>query len=553
MRATAILGMLFLLAVAGAILPGSAPAPRAVECTYPIGTDDEQDVDDLLRGRLSVEGFAAVDLGKDIDWSSDPYGHPSWRASLHNLQWVKHLFLAADARQDERYVERAGHVIRDWIDKNPPADPQSDFSWQDRTTGLRADVLACATRYFPNEQWLMSGLRTHAAQLSDPTQYAGGWNHGLDQDLGLLAIACVLGDERSIGLAKRRIAAMYPRAIDEQGVSQEQAISYHKYSYDRFGAAVVAMRECGQDVPDDLERRLDLMPRFLAHATMPNGRYVQFGDMYRMSARSLPGTQAEFAATDGAAGVRPQERVVIYDAGYVFGRTGWGERRPFDQETFYAIRFGAPRAFHGHHDHTSIVYYAQGRPLLVDGGFSGYDANAFLGYLRSASGHNVVIATNARPAQWRNSETVLVDRRIEEGRQSFTFEDKPYDDVIRRRRIVFTEKPASVLVVDTMTGSRTRSYSQLWHLPDGFTVRTDGARATATDGEVTVQFVQQQPVASLRVVEGQREPWQGWLSYGRGERVAAPVVVSEQRGRTVSFQTLILVEEARAGVPAEDG
>ena len=83
----------------------------------------------------------------------------------------------------------------------------------------------------------------------------------------------------------------------------------------------------------------------------------------------VPGTVLEYAGTLGARGIRPTQRIGIFDAGYVFGRTGWGETRAFTQESTYSIRFGPSQKLHGHNDHTSVTYTSHGRDILIDGGW----------------------------------------------------------------------------------------------------------------------------------------------------------------------------------------
>src|SRR6202035_1284021 len=99
----------------------------------------------------------------------------------------------------------------------------------------------------------------------------------------------------------------------------------------------------------------------------------------------------------GARGTPPQQRVAVYAAGYVFGRSGWGTKtRPFSSQSFYSLRFGPGRQIHGHDDHMSVTYYARGRNLIVDGGHTGYEVGAYRDYLRSAQAQNVLVMPGVR-------------------------------------------------------------------------------------------------------------------------------------------------------------
>jgi hypothetical protein len=65
------------------------------------------------------------------------------------------------------------------------------------------------------------------------------------------------------------------------------------------------------------------MALFLALATEPDGTLAQIGDTYAITPRDRPGTPLQFAATRGKAGTPPAQRIGVYSAGYVFGRSAW--------------------------------------------------------------------------------------------------------------------------------------------------------------------------------------------------------------------------------------
>ena len=65
----------------------------------------------------------------------------------------------------------------------------------------------------------------------------------------------------------------------------------------------------------------------------PDGRYETLGDTTDRFATPIAGTPAQFAATGGRYGGSPADtEVAIFRRGYAFGRTGWGEDRPFADE-----------------------------------------------------------------------------------------------------------------------------------------------------------------------------------------------------------------------------
>ena len=102
-------------------------------------------------------------------------------------------------------------------------------------------------------------------------------NHALNQSIGLLDVGCYLGRTDWQGIAARRIDAFVTRAIDRQGVSEEQATKYDRYDYERFMLLRDHLLACGLPAPAGFER-VERIPDFLAQATRPDGHYETIGD-----------------------------------------------------------------------------------------------------------------------------------------------------------------------------------------------------------------------------------------------------------------------------------
>ena len=174
-------------------------------------------------------------------------------------------------------------------------------------------------------------------------------NHALNQNIGLLEVGCHLGRDAWMELADSRIGRLLRQSVDRQGVVNEQAIGYQLYNYERYRVAAQVLRSCGRAAPDGFGR-VRRIPRLLGYATQPDGRYPLIGDTLDVAATAIPGTIAAFAASGGRRGPKPNAEIVIFDRGYIFGRTGWGERRRFRDEAFFTLRFGEGHESHGHDD-----------------------------------------------------------------------------------------------------------------------------------------------------------------------------------------------------------
>ena len=82
----------------------------------------------------------------------------------------------------------------------------------------------------------------------------------------------------------------------------------------------------------------------------------------------------------------PTAQFATFDAGFAFGRTGWGTTRPFEDEVMWSARFGPGRAFHGHLDHGAVTLYGYGQRLVDDPGLFTMNSNRWRAICDQSSG-----------------------------------------------------------------------------------------------------------------------------------------------------------------------
>ncbi len=322
------------------ILPVAAPraalgaaARTAAQLPLPVPwychgwRDGQRRADEMLDGRYQLATHPVVRLGLNPTWRENPFESDNWVFVHHSLRALLSLFHAHATTGDGRYLDRAAALLRDWHIDNPRHGAPSPFSWNDHATALRAITLACARTWLPASAWLQDALLLHGRTLADPAFYVRQGNHALDQSLGLLELGVVMRRADWRRLAADRINRLIGESVDEQGVTNEQAVVYQGYNFQRYSRALRRLRELGLATAPAFER-IPRMTGFLAHATLPDGTYETLGDTDPGPAALIPGTMAEFPATLGRSGRKPGDTVALYRAGFLFARTGWGERRP---------------------------------------------------------------------------------------------------------------------------------------------------------------------------------------------------------------------------------
>ncbi|WP_204038794.1 heparinase II/III domain-containing protein [Acrocarpospora phusangensis] len=412
-----------------------------------------------MRGRVGFVGLPAVELGREVDWRADPHRNRSWMLNLHALRWMGALVVAYEKSGDRGVLERAAGIAEQWVRGNPAGRAGvSPWAWAEHAVALRAPALVRLSAHV-RADWLARSLAEHARVLCDRSLYRHGHNHGLDQDIALLMIGCRFRRRRWTELAIRRMTASAAYAIDDQGALHEQAPRYGIYVHKRLGVALEAIKGCGVGIPADLVRRRRSLEAYVSHATQPDGRLAPIGDS---------------PADTRPAGFRADEaNVKVFDAGYVFGRTRWNDRK----SAYYSIRFGPGRKLHGHEDHLGVTYHAHGRDILVEAGFHSYEKTAYREWTASPEAHNVPIVVGGvfRPGVATRLEHADADR------QTFQLADDAYG-VVRTRSVRVSHGPDVMAVLDEVPGrARVRS---LWHLaPSLRVVSNRDGRVVLADGD----------------------------------------------------------------------
>lgn len=291
------------------------------------------------------------------------------------------------------------------------------------------------------------------------------------------------------------------------------------------------------DVPRSF-RRLDLMPDLLTHATLPDGTYVTLGDTSHNKAISIPGTTAEYVASKGREGPLPAQRSAVFDAGFAFGRTGWGVARPIDQEVAFSARFGPARSYHGHLDHGAVTLYGYGNRLVDDPGQFSANFTQWRRFAISRAAHNVITVDDVAYAV--SSTATIANVRMTATHDDLTIHDPGYEGVDLQRRIVFSHGLGWLLLDDHATSDVTRTYRQLWHLLPGSNPQRLGSTVRTRQDGGNLAILQLRAPDRTRIVKGRRSPLQGWYSKTLNKWTRAPTVEAVQTGRNVRYVTLLV-------------
>ncbi|MEU4294241.1 heparinase II/III family protein [Kribbella sp. NPDC026596] len=537
----------------------STGQPKARALTTSAGTytcpgfstmDDATPLSSVLQDTYAWGGFKAYKVGDgsgNINWKLNPYNNPSWYMWLHSLRWIGQGITAA-GEGDTDALAHVTAIVHDWVLDNPYSWKSDIGAWE--STMHRTNVILCTrqavlaglnvTTLPPEYQWLDAALVDHATFLVN--NWSGAWNHGTDESIALFGVGCTLDQPDYMNLAVSRLGAAITTSIDTQGATNEQSTAYAQFNYSLWGRAVDVLRACGADPGPTITERRELLANWLALATDSRGNLHQIGDSEVVRTASVANTPLEYAGSLGASGIAPTERVGMFSAGYVFGRSGWGPA--FSDQASYSIRYGPARALHGHSDHMSVTYTAGGREVVIDGGHAGYQNDVWRTWAKSPFAHSVM-TTPMSPDL--NPATKLTRSVVTQASDFYEFSDVPGTGISRVRAVLVLRNPDLLITLDRGSAKKAQQFQTLWHLPSDQQAsvysRTTALAQKPGDATRTILFQvpyrQDLPPGAILLKQAQTAPIQGWHYPTITSRRSAPTLMFARSGTMASILSFV--------------
>lgn len=511
---------------------------------------DKSLADVLLTGKLEMSPHPEWVLPANLTWTEDPFTDRNWRAQLHMLRWMDPLrrrAVAGDREAASAWIRYA----KSWVDSNLDAKNSAREAWMDMVDGIRALELCFAlpfvSEFDPNSLvWLVPAIEAHAAWLMDGRNL-GHSNHALHQHQGLFVCGAVLCNENMMLLAERRMVDLFRSQYDAQGVNAEGAIYYHMANANWWAVARRRLEVERRDVEDSFQL-LDSAAIALAHSTKPDGTFVSIGDTDGGNARTIGHPATKWVSTAGADGEPPADTVRLYDAGYFYARSGWGEQeRDFRDETFLSLSFGSPKRVHGHRDGLSMTYSSMGHEWITDPGKFQYGTSEMRDYCLSRKAHSLPYIQD-----WEHDETSVVECVRQDFSSSVydtTFVDNGYKGIRISRRVIYSVSGEYAVVIDNIDSDEECTAVQNWQCGKGTTAKSTSAGFELTSpsgGAAAVLFTGTRPESEI--LTGVESPLAGWVATGWKKREAAPSLRFSKTGKHFRFITL-LASGAKGMVP----
>lgn len=488
----------------------------------------------LKTRRLYMAPHKAWTLPEAPTWRENPFDDNNWEFQYHMLRWLDPL-RRAGAAGDLDAASLWEKYARSWIEANPPGSAPYKWSWVDMSDGIRAMELCHGLTVVGELPWLIDSLRDHVNWLLEPSHLKRG-NHGFHQHVGLFVLGVVLEDQEVTDVAVKRLTDQLDAAYDEQGANEEGSISYHLQNYVWWNDALTRLDLEGIPRPEQAHR-LELAPTLMAHATAPSGRFARIGDTDGGNARKLNHPHTKFTVTEGKKGRKPDATTAIYDAGYAFMRSGWGEVRPYKDETFVTATWGRQDKVHGHRDGGSVTYASDGIHWIDDTGKYYYGKSAMRSYVTGRAGHNSIRIPDRT---YRKDTNVELTGHEDTGQYvDLRFRDPGYEGITISRRVIYLRGRDLLLVLDQIVGGDMVTAVQQWHCGRSVTSRAlrTGFRLDAESAARLVIVLHGTP--ELNTTRGQEQPMAGWTSTGWRKKGPVDLLTIQKTERAPRFATLV--------------
>lgn len=503
-------------------------------------TFSRQAVAELLSGSVTISPHPTWELPVTINWRADPFDDNNWRHQYHMLRWLDPLRRAAVSGNAEAF-EMWVTYVRDWVEKNPSTKPFSPYAWKDMVDGIRALQLCLAAPLVRDRSpddlgWLERSISDHLAWLSDPA-HLGHSNHALHQHQALFVCARMLGNSEAQDLAVSRLAALFATQYDAQGVNAEGAIAYH-YANRLWWERVFRRLDAEGIARPPGTEPFELAPEELAHATRPDGTFVSIGDTDGGNPRQVRTPVTDYVSSGGALGEPPEDLVKVYDAGYLFARSGWGEtERSFEEETFYSVSFGSSDRVHGHPDGGSLTFSADTVNWIVDPGKYQYGKSVPRAHFTSHDAHSLPYVEGRQRRE--KSMVTLTERAIEPRYHHWVFTDDGYDGIAVRRQVNYSVNGDYLIIIDNFKSKDEITGVQRWQLGHevAATVSRNHVALDSNGHHAAICFTG--TASSISTVRGEEKPFDGWVATGWKVKEPATTVLARKNGTHFRFITVI--------------
>lgn len=538
---------------------------------------DESDEDACKRicdhTLISVGVPCAYGKDQPVDWHANPTynGYREWTWQLNRHNDIKLLAHEYRKTGEKRLADTAAELFTSWVRQAVyPGD----------CIGYATDcwrTIECGIRMGANWPYILFTFYNTEAFTDEVLidWYKSVWEHGERLSRNHMTANWLIMEMNGLG----QIGILYPqfvqsaqwlaqawesleeeldRQIYADGFQYELSTGYHNVVVNNYQRLIEVAKAFDKAVPEKMLEKLNAACEVDVKLMMPDGRLPDLNDgewrdvaqTCQIRQRMLPDNQRiRWVLQKGEAGRPDFTSVALPWSGFLVMRTGW------TKEDAWALLDAAPFGkAHQHEDKLSLLFYANGKLLLTEGGNYAYDDSEMRRYVLSTRAHNTVLvdgqSQNRRAHyEWKEEEihkaSDLAWKLLEKGDFGESFYREGYGEeaqiqAVHHRRVFFIKKPGEgrqplLVVADRMDSASVHEYACLWHIDSELWKQSCGLAAFE---HVDVAF----STGEAKIIIGQEAPqWQGFVATGtkQGMYRKVPCISVESRAQQVRIVTVL--------------
>jgi hypothetical protein len=457
-------------------------------------------------------------------WRTPPTSDGVWRLAYRSLLWLQPIAFKADRLGLTTTYEQTVQQVQRFYAENP--DPgtatatalanANKWGWDEGTSLRRLTTLNCLYS-LQSDARLIPFMAAEVKVQQCPRYYGPPChaihNHGLMANNAIWRAGDLTQNSAWMDLAESRMKSEVQQAFDAAGFMKEQSSGYQIVNISQWTWAADLIRTHDAAAAAAIDAVVARARNAAAWMYWPsNTRFAQLGGSTDEAPKiPFPGVQSG--------------RSLIDDTyGWMFGRFSWTD----PLTSYYAIRFGPFRAYHGTQDRPAVTWGTLGERVLVEPGTYGSDTtNNYVSYQLWVSAQNQ--ATPSKLA-FRNVNVTRRASTLRWTNHAHSFTDQQWGPTRPHSRYVAvydTGTPARRLLIrDTFPNDRALSatdnnVNQYFHLDPTWTLVSRGSKY-ATFRSAAGHTLRVQTTGSIfSILRGQTRPPAGWHFPAWGVRQAA--------------------------------
>lgn len=352
---------------------------------------------------------------------------------INSLRYISFLLDAYYITTEDKYLNKAIEIFKDWRSKEQANTIKNRFLWYDHSVANRVLTLIylyrLAFKHLSDElkEDIIITLLDHGNWLLDDNNYTFVGNHGVMQDRSLLQLGLFFKESKFQKRAEIRINKSFKRDFSLSGVHSENSTEYHSMMLKMYEEILKMMETSdGKDVFKKAKHYLKLLVK-------PNGQLPMEGD----------------------SGLHILKDEKIYENFYddEFGNVILND---LDQSFYLFFKAGSKSKIHKHFDDLSFDLTLGNKNVFIDSGKYNYEErDLYRKYIRSPRAHNTIYIEGLEYNFHQNKYESHISHYEETNEYIYTQGIIIIDGDILKRNIIYIDGLLIVLDCGFFTSEKT--------------------------------------------------------------------------------------------------